>query len=388
MARVSLILPTTPQIPFSPARVHSFQSNLEQGGHSVEVLLVTRRADVADSEGVDPNWRWIEPKSLGVAAAAADGLRAAVGDFLLVLDPNMGYEPADLSCVIGPLARDKADLAIASRFATDAENSTGVRRLRPSSWISALARGCTGTSDPLSGLIGLTRELYEQAAEDLNPAGTKFAIELLLRAGGRCVEVPVQTCGGPLVHGLRLQLDDFRQLKRLADHRYGNFSRLFQFCVVGASGMVVDLTCYAGFQWLFERTWMAGRTAPVIGGALSLAVAGVLAVAIALIWNFMWNRRLTFNYARHGSILGQFLSYALSNLLGISLSLALRLTLPRYFGFFDEHKLAAAVVGIITATGISFSMSRWVVFRHQAVSPPSSPSLEELDAIPASPLGE
>ena len=30
--------------------------------------------------------------------------------------------------------------------------------------------------------------------------------------------------------------------------------------------------------------------------------------------------------------------------------------------FFNRHKLAAAVVGIVGATGISFSMSRWMVF--------------------------
>ena len=31
-------------------------------------------------------------------------------------------------------------------------------------------------------------------------------------------------------------------IKRLADDRFGNFSRLLQFCVVGASGMVIDLS--------------------------------------------------------------------------------------------------------------------------------------------------
>ena len=31
------------------------------------------------------------------------------------------------------------------------------------------------------------------------------------------------------------------------DDRFGNASRLIQFCAVGASGMIVDLTCYALF---------------------------------------------------------------------------------------------------------------------------------------------
>ena len=42
-------------------------------------------------------------------------------------------------------------------------------------------------------------------------------------------------------------------MKRLADHRFGNLSRLVQFCVVGGSGMVVDLSCYTLLQWAFGR---------------------------------------------------------------------------------------------------------------------------------------
>ena len=103
---------------------------------------------------------------------------------------------------------------------------------------------------------------------------------------------------------------------------------------------------------------------PLFGSrqSLDLAVAGALAIAIALVWNFSLNRRLTFNDARQGSILRQFFTYVLGNALGIALSFSLRLILPSRIGFFQRHKLAAAVVGIVAATGISFSMSRWVVF--------------------------
>src|SRR5437588_10068202 len=100
---------------------------------------------------------------------------------------------------------------------------------------------------------------------------------------------------------MRLSLDDLRHLKRLADDRFGNASRLVQFCAVGASGMVVDLSSYALFQLIFSRTWMARQTFRLVGGPLDLAVAGALAIALALTWNFALNRRLTFSYARGGS---------------------------------------------------------------------------------------
>jgi dolichol-phosphate mannosyltransferase len=159
-----------------------------------------------------------------------------------------------------------------------------------------------------------------------------------------------------------LGVNDIRQLKRVLDYRFGTFSRLVQFCMVGASGMVVDLTLYALFQLVFARFWPIPSGLSASGFSWPLAAAGSISILVALGWNFTLNRRLTFNDARRGSILRQFLTYALGNALGIAVSLFLRLYLPLHVGFFAHHRLAAAVVGILVATGISFSMSRWVVF--------------------------
>ena len=163
-----------------------------------------------------------------------------------------------------------------------------------------------------------------------------------------------------------------RHFKRLADHRYGNASRLIQYCVVGASGMVVDLACYFGFQRLFAATSLAAVFVPPTRVTASLAAARASAIAVALCWNFALNRRMTFSYARKGSLPRQFAAYAASNLLGVVVSLALSLGLPNWSTFFADHKLAAAVVGIVAATGISFSMSRWVVFRRRPGDEPGA----------------
>jgi dolichol-phosphate mannosyltransferase len=186
------------------------------------------------------------------------------------------------------------------------------------------------------------------------------------------------------IHIGSLGLDDLRQLKRVLDHRFGTFSRLVQFCIVGASGMVVDLSLYALFQFLFARIWHLPSGPAISGFSWPLAVAGALSIFIALIWNFALNRRLTFNDARRESILRQFMTYALGNALGIGVSLFLRLYLPGHFRFFAQHRLAAAVAGIIAATGISFSMSRWVVFirRPDSRATASRPHLKVDSALP------
>ncbi len=222
-----------------------------------------------------------------------------------------------------------------------------------------------GASDPFSGLIAMTAEQAEQLVGSFRPVGSRFTIDVVFRARGRKADAPIRA---EARDATPISLNDLRHVKRLADDRFGTISRLIQFCCVGASGMVVDLSCYALFQLIFSRTVLAKLSTPWLGGPLSLAVAGALAIATALVWNFSLNRRLTFADTREGSIPRQFLTYVLGNALGVALSFSLRLYLPANFAFFSRHRLAAAVVGIVTATGISFSMARWVVFREKGAS--------------------
>ena len=338
---------------------------------------------LAVSEPTEPNsadsgekvWPSVVANSRGLSSAAMTGLSLAGEsgdvDLLIVLDPSQGYDPDDLPLMVEPLVRGEAELTVARRSPRTADRSMDVdARSRPHRFLVAafgkLTRPLLGASDVFGGLTALTPNQARAVTRSFEPVGARFTLDLLVRSKARRVEVLVRQEGPVATRGLGF--DDLRHLKRLADDRFGNASRLIQFCAVGASGMVLDLTFYAIFQLIFSSTSLARMRAPVVGGPLDLAVAGALAIGLALTWNFSLNRRLTFSYARHGSTVRQFLTYALSNAVGIALSFSLRLSLPVHVDFFHRHKLAAAVVGIVTATGISFSMSRWLVFSRRSVA--------------------
>jgi dolichol-phosphate mannosyltransferase len=345
MARVSLIVLKSPGIEWPSERVATYRAGLEDSGFSVEVLAVSDPICGTWPIADEPWCRSIVAEFPGLAESAVAGIRAARGSLMVVVDLAIPYGLDDIFAIVGALESGDAELAIASR---------------PVGLVGRLALRILGTADPTSGLVGLTRAAAIEADDSLAPVGSRFTLELLARVAGRRVDVPV----GRAEPSPRKStpLSDLRQLKRLADDRFGNASRLIQFCFVGASGMVVDLTIYAILQAILSQTALATQTAPLVGGSLALAVAAVLAIATALTWNFSINRRLTFNDARQGSIPRQYLRYVFSNLLGIGVSLSLRLILPTRIGFFRAHRLAAAVVGIVAATGISFSMARWFVF--------------------------
>ncbi|AGA29312.1 GtrA family protein [Singulisphaera acidiphila] len=362
MASVSLILPLAPGSLLTAEAIEKFRKCLEGAGHTVDVLGIADPRSPHLPLVAGSWWRSLVASEPGLASASVAGLRRAKGDVLVVLDHDRGYTLEDLTGVIEPIERHDADLVVASR---NASRGSEVRPGRVAAWAGLAARRVLGSTDPFSGLLAITRDLARSA--ELEPLGSCFTLELLARAGGQRQDLAVGRGRGTTRR--RVQIDDIRHLKRLGDHKFGNISRLIQFCVVGASGMVVDLSCYALFQWLFSRTNLAAMTAPVVGGSLALAMAGACSIALALIWNFSLNRRLTFSYARHGSLFHQFFGYVLSNALGVALSFSLRLILPRQFSFFNRHRLAAALVGIVAATGISFTMARWFVFGRRSVSP-------------------
>jgi dolichol-phosphate mannosyltransferase len=354
MARVSLILPVAPDATPGRERTVPYRDALEDQGHQVELIWVADPRGVLPAAPPEGSERALVAQRSGMAVATVLGLREAQGEILVVLDLDRGYGPREVVRVIDPLLRGEAEFAVASR--------SGERGFwgGPTAWSGTLARGFLGTSDPSSGLVALTRHAVPETNGPHAPVGSQFTLELLARAVGKRIDVPVERRSR--ARPSRFELDDVRHFKRLADHRFGNASRLIQFCLVGASGMVVDLTSYALFQWLFSKTPLTRMPAPWAGGAWDLAAAGALAIGLALIWNFSLNRRLTFNDVRGGSRVRQFATYVLSNALAIALSFTLRMVLPLRVGFFNRHKLAAALVGIVAATGISFSMSRWVVF--------------------------
>jgi len=370
MGRVCLILPCASASGLSADRVSRCREGLERAGHAVQVLAVLDGDGLRPADPEGGAWTWLASGAKGHSSAAMAGFRAAEdhADYLIVLAPDQNYHPDDLARLVVPLSDATADIAVAYRAAS-ATDATGRRLLAAA--VGKVARPLVGASDPFAGLVAVSAAQARQVSRAFSPVGSRFTVDLLFRSRGRRVEVPVRIEGPS--SPVPLHLDDLRHLKRLADDRFGNASRLIQFCAVGASGMVVDLSTYAAFQLVFSRTSLATQTAPVVGGKLDLAAAGAVAIALALTWNFSLNRRLTFSYARHGSLVRQFLTYAVSNALGIALSFTLRLYLPAHFGFFQSHRLAAAVVGIVSATGISFTMSRWLVFRGRAPVPSSHP---------------
>jgi dolichol-phosphate mannosyltransferase len=384
-ARISLILPVARGQAISPQQIADYRRALTlEDSHdrdAVEVVIASPPASEGASDALNSDLRFAESQLSTVVtrvqlasddwtSLARAGMQASCGEHLVVVDLRRSYPQDSLARVAARLHADDWDVAVGIPRFGDAGLFAW---LQMRFGLGLISRLFLGTSDIFSGLFAVRRSLWDRHTPRPSAGYSSLILELLSRQRARCVDIRVPGGGGFKPRGVGFE--DIRPLKHLLDLRFGNYSRLVQFCVVGASGMVIDLSCYAFFQWLFSFTRLYTLTSGVFGVSWHVAVARALSIAIALVWNFAFNRRLTFNDARKSGLAGQFLKYALTNALAIAFNFSVSLYLPGRVGFFARHKLAAAMVAIVAATGINFSMVRWLVFarRSEPSIKPSGP---------------
>ncbi|MBI1949407.1 MAG: glycosyltransferase family 2 protein [Deltaproteobacteria bacterium] len=358
--RVTVVVPTYREAENLPILLDRIARVRQDTGLELDVLIMDDDSKDGSAELVQRRGEaWValitRTSDRGLSPAVLDGMRRAGGDVLVCMDADLSHPPEALPDLLRALD-EGADFVIGSRYVEGGSTSDDWGLLR---WINSrvatlLARPFTSARDPMAGFFALRRTTFERGRE-LNPIGYKIGLELIVKCGcERVVEKPIHF--EDRVHGeskltLRQQLLYLQHLRRLFIFKFGVWSHLLQFLVVGALGTVVNLAVVTALLW-------AGLTArPAI-------LAGI---AVSVGFNFVLNRRFSFSYARQGSWLRQLLGFVAASSIGAAINygvavavLAARADLPPQ---------VAALFGIAAGTAFNFVANRYLVFRTKHVRP-------------------
>jgi dolichol-phosphate mannosyltransferase len=274
----------------------------------------------------------------GLASAVVDGTALATAPIVGVMDADLQHPPEVLPALLKAVL-EGAEIVVASRYVSGGgcEGWSRMRLIMSRGAIMmahALLPGTRSVHDPMSGYYMFRKSAVDSAK--LQPTGFKILLESLVVGGAkRTAEVPYvfQTrARGESKLSSKQQIDYLKHLCSLF-YRTGELWRFLKFCIVGLSGVGVNL----GALWLLKEK-----------AGLYDVLASAIAIEISIITNFLFNNYFTFSDRRKtGSFILRLLQFNLVSLAGAGINLGL-------FTLFTHtvhiYYLLAQIIGIAVAT--------------------------------------
>jgi dolichol-phosphate mannosyltransferase len=357
-ARVSVVVPTFEEAPNLPHLIDRLGAVARAEGLRLDLTIMdddSRDGSVELVRDRHEDWaRLVERTSdRGLSHAVLDGLRRATGDVLVCMDADLSHPPEAIPAMLAKLD-EGADFVIGSRYTEGGSTAHDWGFLR---WINSrvatlLARPLTHVSDPMSGFFALRRQTFD-AGRDFNPIGYKIGLELVVKCRcERVVEVPIHFADrrfGVSKLTLQQQLLYLGHLWRLYAFKFGVWTPLVQFLVVGGLGTLVNLLLL---------TLLVARDVPVRTG-FALAILGALGCNVVL------SRRFGVTLPRDQPWYRQLARYVTASSPGALVNyLAATVAIARFPGWPPQ---AAALVGIAIGAAFNFTASRYLAFKARHV---------------------
>jgi len=383
--RLSIIVPTYNESVNLPILVEQLTAVLEEPlGQAYEIVVV-------DDNSPDRTWeKALELMSRypclrvmrrehekGLSTAVIRGWQAARGTILGVMDADLQHPPQANALLLQEIDRG-AEVAVGSRHVAGGGVSdwSAFRRVlsRGAQMLGLLLLpGVLGRlTDPMSGLFMVQRRAISGVT--LNPIGYKILLEVVARGRvswiGEVGYVFRERTEGESKVTARVYWDYLLHLMRLRWVTLWD-SRLFRFCVVGASGVLVDM----GFLYLLSDPSMLGW---------GLTRSKFVAAEVAMLTNFLLNDAWTFGDVAQ-KVPGirakarRFLAFNLICSIGLGLNILILNVLFNYFGM---NRYIANALAILLVTLWNFAMNRmlnWApLVTNEAEALPSSKSSESV----------
>ncbi len=366
---LSLVLPTYNEASNITPLIEQLIASLDAvPGLTYEIIVV-------DDDSPDRTWekalelahRFPQVRALrrqgerGLSTAVLRGWQLARGQIFGVMDSDLQHPPETV-VELWRAMKHGADVAVASRYIDGGGVSDWsvprrmVSRCAQMIGLVVVPEVTGKVSDPMSGYFMIRREALE--GRELKPVGYKILMEVLARGDvSKIAEVPYIFQEHPEragKHSAEVFSQYIKHLTRLRIYLLKN-SSFVRFCIVGASGTLID----TAMLYLLSDPSTLGW---------GLTRSKIIAAELALTNNFIWNDRWTFGkLASHQSGFRQrfrrFVKFNLLCSVGIIMNLII---LNIGFNVFHMNRYIANLSAILLVTFWNYNTNRKLSWRTAA----------------------
>jgi len=351
---ISVVVPTYNEAENIRQLLAEIDSVLEQRDESYELLVVDDNSpdgtgdivkNVAEQE--IPQVKLLErDQKQGLGAAYKFALPQAKGDVIIQMDADFSHRPVDISKLLDGI-EEGADVAIGSRYVSKGErNDSWYRQIFPQLG-RLLYRAILPIKDPTSGFKAYKKRALEKLNWKTLPDSFSFqtaSLYQLYQQDLTLQEVAITFSprrAGEQKYSWRELLTNLKLVSILFFQKYFGL-RFFKFCLVGASGVIVNMS----LLWALTDKF-----------GIFYLYSSAIAIETAILTNFLLNEHWTWRDRNVGSKLKRLITYNGVSLGGLTVNMTVLWLLTTLLGL---YYLVSNLGGIASATLFNFLLNdRW-----------------------------
>jgi dolichol-phosphate mannosyltransferase len=365
--RIVIIVPTYNERANIGRLIEALQEQFQRiPAHDMDILVVDDRSPDGTEEVVRKKMKrhrnvyLISGEKRGLGAAYVRGMAHALStlqaDAVFEMDADFSHKPEDVPRMIAALD-EGCDFVIGSRYVPGGTipEEWGLRRRMNSLFGNLLARYLAGlyrVRDCTAGFRAIRSSILRKINLDrLNVQGYAFQVALLHAAvtyGAAVKEIPVQFIDRTRGES-KLGLSDIVEFILNAGWiRLQSLRTFFRFCVVGASGVIINLGSFTLLLWV----------------GLNQYIASPIAIETSILWNFLLNDRWTFRSRNTENKTGiKALKFNAVSFLALAVSYTTFVLLTVIFP--EVKPQVHQFIGIPSATFVNYFFNAYWTFRER-----------------------
>lgn len=292
--------------------------------------------------------RVVEGQRKGLGQAIIDGIKASLGNIVVVMDADLSHPPSKIPELV-EACENGYDMAIGSRYVKRGSiiGWTAKRKII-SKVAGSIAYPIVGVQNGTSGFFAFRRSIIDGTI--LQPDSWKIMLEVLVKTKpNKVVEIPIEFKDREAGKSNFNRKEVYAYLKHLCKLAFYKW-RILPFMIVGGIGYFVNMVVY------YPLTLWVEETVTFFGQEFYLPPF-LVSSYIAITCNYLLNRKFTFKGYEEKRL--GYVKYLTTCSASLPIEMVLIFLFVRFLGFMPIVAVAVAILIVFIARYLVVSRIVW-----------------------------